>query len=115
MTAHFVYVTTGDMEEAVRIGRAVVDERLAACANIIHGMRSVFRWQDRVQEAEECVLILKTEEVRLAALTERITVLHEYDCPCVVAWPLTAGNAPFLHWIAEETVGAADAPERADA
>lgn len=88
------------------IARAVVEERLAACANIIDRMRSVYRWEDKVTEGEEAVLILKTTTEKVAALTERVKALHSYDLPCVVEIPLGGGNAAYFDWIATETVGA---------
>ena len=108
MTAYFVYVTAADAEEATRIGRAVVEERLAACANVFAEMRSIYRWQGEVAEDAEAVLILKSRDQVLEALIARVTALHSYDCPCVVAWPLHAGNPPFLHWIAEQTATGSD-------
>ena len=81
MDVMFVYVTAGDAAEARRIGRAVVEERLAACANIIDKMTSIYWWDGKVQEAGEAVLILKTTEGRLAMLVERVQALHSYDCP----------------------------------
>ena len=99
----FVYVTAGDLAEAERIGEAVVDERLAACANILEGMRSIFRWEGSVQKGREAVLILKTREDLLDALKDRIVELHGYELPCIVAWPITAGHAPFLDWVLAET------------
>ncbi len=103
MSAYFVYVTAADAVEASRIGGAVVQERLAACANLLAGMRSIYRWQGQIAEDEEAVLLLKTREALLEPLIARVTALHSYDCPCVVAWPLHAGNPAFLHWIAEQT------------
>ena len=108
MTAYFVYVTAADAVEAARIARAVVEERLAACANLLPSMRSIYRWQGEIAEDEEAVLILKTREALLEPLIARVTALHSYDCPCVVAWPLHAGNPPFLHWIAEQTATGSD-------
>ncbi len=103
MSAYFVYVTAADAAEETRIAGAVVEERLAACANLFTGMRSIYRWQGQIAEDEEAVLILKTREALVEPLIARVTALHSYDCPCVVAWPLHAGNPPFLHWIAEQT------------
>ncbi len=99
----FVYVTAGDADEAERIGEAVVDARLAACANVLDGMRSIFRWQGSVQKGREAILILKTREDLFDALKERIVELHSYELPCVVALPITAGHEPFLDWIVDET------------
>jgi periplasmic divalent cation tolerance protein len=99
----FVYITTANAEEARRIGRALVQGRLAACANVHDRIASIYWWEGAVQEDEEAVLIAKTREDLVPALTEKVKALHSYDCPCVVAWPLTAGNAAFLDWIAGET------------
>lgn len=103
MTAFFVYITASDTSEATRIGRALVEDRLAACANVISGMTSIYRWQDEICEDAEAVLIAKTTEDKLTALTERVKALHSYDCPCVAALPITDGNAAFLSWIEEQT------------
>ncbi len=98
-----VYITAADAEEATKIARALVEERLAACANILNPMRSVFRWEGEIQEGSETVLIVKTTADRVAALTDRVMILHSYDCPCVAAIPIDAGNSAFLEWIAAET------------
>ena len=103
MDVMFVYFTAGDAAEARRIGRAVVEERLAACANIIDKMTSIYWWDGKVQEAGEAVLILKTTEGRLAMLVERVQALHSYDCPCIEAMAVTGGYSPFLDWVAQET------------
>ena len=103
--ASLVYVTAGDRETALAIGRALVEARLAACANVISGMESVYRWQGAVEQASEAVLILKTRTSLLDALTEKVKALHDYDCPCVVALPIAGGNANYLDWIAEQTLG----------
>jgi periplasmic divalent cation tolerance protein len=104
-SAFFVYVTAGSVAEAERIGRALVEERLAACANILPGMRSIYRWEGKVEEASEAVLVLKTARTTLAALTARVTALHSYELPCVVALPIEAGNADYLAWIERESQG----------
>lgn len=103
MTAFFVYITASDASEAARIGRALVEERLAACANVINGMTSIYRWQDEICEDTEAVLIAKTSDDKVAALTERVKALHSYDCPCIAALPITGGNPAFLSWIEEQT------------
>src|ERR1700691_2997389 len=105
MSVMLVYVTAASAEEAQRIARTVVEERLAACANIIDGMASIYWWEGRVQEASEAVLILKTIAARLDALTERVRALHSYDCPCIEAIAVSGGNAAFLDWVKRETGG----------
>jgi periplasmic divalent cation tolerance protein len=103
MGVMFVYVTASDGAEALRIGDVVVAERLAACANVLEGMRSVYWWQGKVQHGQEAVLILKTTADRQEALIERVRQLHSYDCPCIEALPVVAGHAPFLAWVESET------------
>ena len=94
-----VYMTAGSPEEARRIGDALVTEQLAACVNLIDGMTSIYRWQGDIQRDTETVIIAKTVERHVEALTERVKALHSYDCPCVVTLPIDAGNADFLTWI----------------
>ncbi len=103
MTATFVYVTAASEIEAERLARAAVGERLAACANIIPGMRSLYWWQGKIDEGRETVLILKTVARNVAKLTRRIKELHSYSVPCVAVLPIKGGNRAFLDWIAAET------------
>ncbi len=105
MAVMFVYVTAADADEARRIGRAAVTERLAACANVLAGMRSIYWWDGDVQEADEAMLILKTTAARLDALMTRVKELHSYECPCIEALPVAGGNPDFLAWVARETDG----------
>ena len=103
--ALWVYMTAGSVDEARAIGQALVRERLAACVNIVDGMRSLYWWDDAVQEDTEAVLIAKTTRARLDSLVERAKALHSYDCPCIVALPMIGGHQAFLSWIATETSG----------
>ena len=105
MAYRFVYMTAGSPEEARSIGRTLVEERLAACVNILDGMNSLYWWEGAVQDEQETVLIAKTRAELLERLTERVKALHSYSCPCVVALPIEGGNPAFLQWIAEETEG----------
>ncbi len=101
-SAVWVYMTAGSMEEATRIGRALVAERLVACVNLVDGMRSLYWWNGGVQEDAEVVMVAKTRQDRVPALSDRVRELHSYDCPCVVALPVADGHRPFLDWIAAE-------------
>lgn len=103
MTSSMIYITTSSRDEALRIGRTVVADRLAACANVLPAITSVYRWQGEIHEDGESSLILKTRSDLVERLTARVKELHSYDCPCVVALPITDGNPDFLRWIAEET------------
>jgi periplasmic divalent cation tolerance protein len=106
MPAMFVYVTASSREEALNIGRTLVGERLAACANIFDGVSSIYWWQGRLMEEGEASLILKTTNDLIPALIVRVKQLHSYDCPCVVALPIAQGNPDYLDWIDKETVPA---------
>lgn len=98
-----VYVTASSRDEALAIARAVVGERLAACANVLPPITSVFRWDGAAQEETETALLLKTRADLVERVSDRVRALHSYTCPCVVALPVTGGNPAFLDWIAEET------------
>jgi periplasmic divalent cation tolerance protein len=98
-----VLVTAPTPERAAEIARAVVEERLAACGNVVPGLRSIYRWEGKVQEDAEALLVLKTTRARLDALRDRVLALHPYEVPEVIALPVEAGSAPYLAWIAAET------------
>jgi periplasmic divalent cation tolerance protein len=103
MSFQFLYVTTDSPEEARKIGRALIEERFAACVNILNEMSSLYWWEGKVTEGEEAVLIVKTREDLVPTVTDRIKALHSYTVPCVVALPITQGNPDFLAWIERET------------
>jgi periplasmic divalent cation tolerance protein len=100
-----IYITTYDKKEARKIGRTLVEEKLAACANIIDGMESIYRWKGKIEEARECILIAKTPYHNVDALTERVKEMHSYDCPCVISLQLAEqeGNEAYRQWLIEET------------
>ena len=102
MAINLIYITTKNKAEAERIGRILVEERLAACVNIIDGMNSIYRWEGKLMQDTETVLIAKTVQDKVSVLTERVKALHSYDCPCVVALPIHDGNESFLNWVAGE-------------
>ena len=99
-----LYITAGDREEALALARMLVGERLAACANVLGAATSVYRWQGAVQEDEEVVLVAKTVEDRVEAAARRVRDAHSYDSPCVVALPISGGDAEFLSWVQEEVL-----------
>ena len=102
MNVQFVYMTAANRAEAERIGRHLVETRLAACVNLIEGMTSIFRWEDKVQTDQEVVLIAKGVADRIPALVAAVKALHSYDTPCVVALPAVGGYSPFLEWVERE-------------
>ena len=105
MEPRFVYVTCKDRDEARAVGRAVVGKRLAACANIVDGMESIYWWEGELEEARECIVLFKTTEVLVERLIETVKAEHSYDVPCVVVLPIVAGNNEYLQWLGAETQG----------
>jgi len=103
VAAQLVYVTAPSLAEAEALARLAVEGRLAACANILPAMRSLYWWQGKLEQADEVVLLLKTTEALAPALIRALTEAHSYDCPCVVALPIASGNPDFLRWIETET------------
>ena len=98
-----LYVTTRDAEEARHIGRALVVERLAACANVLPQMTSIYEWKDELCESSEAVLVLKTRAELVSSATARVLALHSYECPAVVALPVSGGSEAFAAWITSQT------------
>ncbi|HQO39282.1 MAG TPA: divalent-cation tolerance protein CutA [Spirochaetota bacterium] len=103
MSVSFVYITASSVEEAEIIGRNLVSRKLAACVNIIEGMKSIYHWEGKIETGEEVVLIAKTKQALIDELTENVKALHSYKCPCVVALQVIGGNPDFLRWVVNET------------
>jgi len=103
MSVVSVYVVFANAEEAERIGRAVVEERLAACINILGPIRSIYRWKGKIETAEEVAAILKTHHWNSDALIERIAALHSYDVPCIVTWPIDKVLRSYADWIEDNS------------
>jgi periplasmic divalent cation tolerance protein len=104
MTIVSVYAIFADSEEAERIGRQMVEERLAACVNILPPCRSIYRWQGTVETADEVPAIFKATRAGADALIARIAELHSYDIPCIVAWPIDKLLVDYAEWV-EGSVG----------
>ena len=102
MDYFLVYVTASSEEEATNIARTAVEERLAACANVIEKSKSIYWWESEIQTATESLVILKTTNKNLGSLIDRVKQIHSYDCPCVVALQIQNGNKDFLNWITKE-------------
>lgn len=99
-----LYCTTASVEEAEKVAEAVVGQRLAACANILPGMRSLYWWQGRLEKGEEAVLILKTRRDLAEAATAAVKAAHSYSVPCVLPLPVgEGGNADYVNWLLSET------------
>jgi len=96
-----VLVTCGSIGEARRIGRAVVEKKLAACANIVAGVESIYRWKGKMERAREVLVIMKTSEARLRELEREVKRLHSYAVPEFIALPIVAGSKEYLQWISD--------------
>jgi periplasmic divalent cation tolerance protein len=98
-----VYATFADAAEAERIARALVEERLAACANILGPCRSIYRWQGAVEEGDEIAALFKTRGDMAARLIGRLSALHSYEVPAAVVWPIAEALPAYRDWIEAET------------
>jgi periplasmic divalent cation tolerance protein len=101
--ARLALITAPDAESARRIARALVEERLAACVNLVPGVTSIYRWEGALHEDAELLLVVKTQANRLAALAERLAVLHPYALPELVALTPSGGSERYLAWVCAET------------
>jgi periplasmic divalent cation tolerance protein len=97
-----VLVTVGNQKEAVRIGEGMVNARLAACANIITGIQSIYHWRGKVVKAKEVLLILKSTRPRYRALERAIKTLHTYETPEIIALPVKDGFEQYIGWVCDE-------------
>lgn len=98
-----VLVTCGSEEEAERIARSLVNERLAACVNLLPPIRSIYRWEGKVCDEREWLLIIKTQAERFRQLEHRIRSLHSYSVPEIISLPILEGSSPYLAWVKEIT------------
>lgn len=100
-----VLCTVPDREHALRISRALVEEGLVACVNLLPQVTSVYRWEGALQEDVELLLVMKTQRARVEAVTARVLALHPYDVPEVLVLPAVGGSAAYLGWVREATGG----------
>jgi len=98
-----VYAVFAGRDEAERIARIVVEERLAACANILGACRSIYRWQGKIEEADEVPALFKTRADAAERLIARIAELHSYDVPAAVVWPIADALGDYARWVKAET------------
>lgn len=97
------FVACGSEEEAVKIANALVEERLAACANIVAPIRSIYRWEGKICDEKEWLLLVKTERSRFDGVRQRVKSLHSYSVPEIIALPIVEGSAAYLRWVEEMT------------
>ncbi len=98
-----VYSTTGSPDEAHSIAKALVQEKLAACVNIVPAIQSIYEWQGECRQDAESALIMKTRSARFDALVGRLKQLHSYDCPCITAMPIVGVSEDYAAWLREQT------------
>jgi periplasmic divalent cation tolerance protein len=103
MSVVSVYAVFANADEAARIGRAVVEDRLAACVNILGDIRSIYRWQGKIESADEVAAIFKTTDSQAGALITRIAGLHSYDVPCITTWPIDKVLGSTADWVEDST------------
>jgi periplasmic divalent cation tolerance protein len=101
MSVISVYAVFADANEAERIGRVVIEERLAACINILGPVRSIYRWKGAVESADEVAAVFKTTHARAEALIARIAQLHSYNVPCIACWPIDKVLESCAQWVEE--------------
>ena len=99
-----IYSTTSSVEEARKIARILVEEKLVACVNIIPKIESIYRWQGKIEEDNESILLAKTIDKNIDQVIQRIKENHSYDIPDIVAIPITHGFKKYLDWVEDETV-----------
>ncbi len=99
-----VYITAGDVNEARKIGRMLVEERLAACANIFP-ITSIFRWKGEIEEGGEFGIIVKTKTGKVKEIEKKVKELHSYEVPCVVSFRMDEGSSDYLKWIEDSVEG----------
>jgi periplasmic divalent cation tolerance protein len=98
-----VFVTCGSEEEAVKISNALVEERLAACVNLISPVRSIYRWEEKIWDEKEWLLIIKTQRKRFQEIETRVKPLHSYSVPEIISLPIVEGSSSYLNWLVEMT------------
>ena len=99
----WVYMTAGSVEEAKSIGQILVGQNLAACVNLLENMTSIYKWEEKLEESQEVIMIAKTRKTLMPKLIEKVNSLHSYDCPCILELPIQGGNPDFLSWIGSQT------------
>ncbi len=98
-----IYITASDSDEAKRIARAVIEEKLGACANM-YPITSIYRWHGTIEEESEYALVIKTKTDLVEKLTARVRELHSYETPCILSFTIDAGDQSYLNWVDQETL-----------
>ena len=99
----WVYMTSGSIEEAKNISQKLVEQDLVACVNLLENMTSIYKWEEKLEESQEVIMIAKTRKTLMPKLIETVNSLHSYDCPCILELPVQEANSDFLSWIERQT------------
>ena len=100
-----VFITAASYEEARKIADTLVDRKKAACVNIVPGVKSLFRWQGKIEEAEESLMVVKTRAELFPDVVNLVKAIHSYEVPEIIALPIVEGNPDYLEWLKKETGG----------
>jgi periplasmic divalent cation tolerance protein len=98
-----VLVTCGSEKEALKIANALVEEHLAACVNLVSPIRSIYRWEEKICDEKEWLLVIKTQRQRFEELEKKVKSLHSYSVPEIISLPIAEGSSSYLNWIRENT------------
>ncbi|MBI5026610.1 MAG: divalent-cation tolerance protein CutA [Nitrospirae bacterium] len=98
-----VFITAGSEEEAAKIARGLVDAHLAGCVNIVRNIRSIYRWQGKIEDEAEVLMVVKTQRHLFASLSKKVKELHSYTVPEIIAMPIVEGSEDYLKWLMEVT------------
>lgn len=103
MDSIVVYITASGEEEAAKIARILVEERLAACVNILKDARSIYRWQGKIEDEKESLMIIKTRKELFDPLVKRVKEVHSYTVPEIISLPIIEGSEDYMKWLKEVT------------
>ncbi len=98
-----IFITTSSLDEAEKIGRALVEEKLVACSNIVSPIRSIYHWQGKICDDKEALMILKTKKKLFKQIEKRVKALHSYEVPELIIMPIIEGSNKYLSWLKNET------------
>ncbi len=98
-----IYITCKDETEALQIGKLLIQKKLSPCANVIDSMKSIFHWKGEILFEKEAILILKTRFILFDKICQEVKSIHSYETPCILAYPILAGEKDYLTWIDQET------------
>lgn len=103
LAAHLLYIPCASADQAQKLATTLLEQRLIACANLLPQMQSIYRWQGKIVSEPEILLLAKAPAHHFAAIEASVKAQHSYECPCIVAFDITAAHAPFIEWLHSQT------------